>query len=92
MVSDKAKNENCSGKVKKLADWKQPRGQAGQKWKTKVQWAIADEYDALALQTSDVMIEEADDEVRKRLEKKALFQKYLDKSGIEGDKKGEDDS
>ena len=68
--------------VDKLSDWKQPRGESGKKWRSKVRWDLADEYDALALEGDDLMIDEADEEVRKRLERKALFSKYLDKAGM----------
>eukprot|EP00959_Pyramimonas_sp_CCMP1952_P129409 2706342-Pyramimonas_sp.AAC.1 len=32
--------------VKKLSDWKQPRGEGGKRWKSKLRWELADEYDA----------------------------------------------
>ena len=66
-------------KVHKMSDWKQPRGQQG-KWKTKVQWHLADEYDAVALADGELRVDDADEEVRKRLERKALFAKHLDKA------------
>ena len=65
--------------VRKLTDWKQPRGQ--QKWKSKVRWELCDQYDIRALDEDELYIPGADEEVRNRLEKKALFKKYLDKAG-----------
>ena len=71
-------------RVKSQSDWKAPKGQPGQKWKTEVVWHLADEYDVLAMQNADIQIDEADDEVRKRLERKALFAKHLDKATEHG--------
>ena len=70
--------------AKKQSDWKQPRGEGGKRWKSKVRWELADEYDAVALESDDWAITDADEEVRKRLERKALFNKYLDKAFPEG--------
>ena len=39
-------------RVQRLGDWKQPKG-AG-KWKTKVMWHLADEYDAIALEDQEL--------------------------------------
>ena len=47
-------------------------------------WHLADEYDVLAMQNADIQIDEADDEVRKRLERKALFAKHLDNATEHG--------
>ncbi len=30
--------------VECLSDWQRPKSQAGQKWKSKVNWALAEEY------------------------------------------------
>ena len=64
-----------------LHDWKQPRGQQGQNWKTKVRWELCDQYDIRALDEDELYIIGADEEVRSRLEKKALFKKYFGKAG-----------
>jgi hypothetical protein len=61
-------------------DWKQPRGQQGQKWKSRVKWELCDQYDIRALDSEELNIPEADDEVKQRLEKMALFNKYLAKA------------
>ena len=66
--------------AKKQSDWKQPRGEGGQRWKSKVRWELADEYDAVALADGELRVDDADEEVRKRLERKALFAKHLDKA------------
>jgi len=47
-----------------------------------VQWALADEYDVTALERSQLVCDEADEEVKRRLEKKALFNKYMEKAGV----------
>ena len=65
--------------VNNINDWKQPCGSSG-KWKSKVKWHLADEYDALALEGAELIIDEADDEVRKRMEKKTLFSRYATKA------------
>ena len=70
------------GNVKRQADWKQPRGQGGQKWKSKVNWELCDQYDIRALDAEELIIPDADEEVRHRLERMALFQKYLDKANV----------
>jgi len=58
--------------VHRLSDWKAPKG-AGGKWRTKVQWDLADQYDVLALDSGELRIDAADDEVRRRMERAALF-------------------
>ena len=66
--------------VRKLSYRKQPRGQSGQKWRSKVQWHLCDQYDIRALDEEDMAVGAVDEEVRKRLETKALFNKYLNKA------------
>ena len=66
--------------VKKLSDWKQPRGQGGQKWRSKVQWHLCDQYDIRALDEEDMAVPGVDEEVRRRLEHKALMNKYMAKA------------
>ena len=65
--------------VQKVSDWRQPRGQA--KWKSKVKWHLAEEYDALSLEAAELSIDEADDEVRERMKKKALYNKFTQPNG-----------
>ena len=65
--------------VRRLSDWKQPKGQAGQKWRSKVQWDLCAQYDVRSLDEQELQIPAADEEVRLRLEKKALFNKHLTK-------------
>ena len=65
--------------VHKVSDWRQPRGQA--KWKSKVKWHLAEEYDALSLEAAELSIDEADDEVRERMKKKALYHKFTQPTG-----------
>ena len=72
--------ELAFAKVRKMSDWKQPRGQQGQKWRTKVRWELCDQYDIRALDEEELYIPGADEEVKNRLEKKALFNKYLNKA------------
>ena len=66
--------------VRRMSDWKQPKGQAGQKWRSRVQWQLCEQYDRRSLDENELAIPAADEEVRLRLEKKALFNKYLAKA------------
>ena len=63
-----------------LSDWKQQRGQEAQKWRTKVRAELCDHYDVKALAEEELYTPGADEEVKNRLEKKALFSKYLNKA------------
>ena len=65
--------------VKCEADWKQPKGSGSGKWKTKVKWALLQEYVVQALESSDWDIPSADAEVSERLQRRALFNKHLSK-------------
>ena len=65
--------------VKCEADWKQPKGSGSGKWKTKVKWALLQEYDVQALESPDWAIPSADAEVSERLQRRALFNKHLSK-------------
>ena len=76
--------------VRRLSDGKQPKGPAGQKWKTKVKWELCDQYDIRALGEEGAYIPGADEEVRQRLEKTAIFNKYLTKA--RSDEQGPDGS
>ena len=76
--------------VRRVGDWKQPRGQNGQKWKSKVRWGLCDQYDIRALDREELSIPEADEEVKRRLESVALFNKYFEKASIGGQKESEE--
>ena len=62
------------------ADWQQPKGQQANKWKSKVNWALCREIDLKSLKDDLETIESVEMEVKKRLEQKALFNKWLQKS------------
>ena len=66
--------------VRKMSDWKQPGGQHGQNWRSKVQWHLCDQYDFRALDEEDMAVGPVVEEVRKRLETKGLCNKYLSKA------------
>jgi hypothetical protein len=66
--------------VKTQADWKQPKGSAASKWKSKVRWDLLPEIDLEALDGEDAIIQPMERDLQKRLEKKALMHKYLAKS------------
>ena len=48
---------------------------------------MAEEYDALALEAAELIIDEADDEVRERMKRKALYNRFTkaDGAGVMGD-------
>ena len=62
--------------VHRESDWQKPQNHQG-KWKSKVKWTLLDEYDVRALDSHDMCIPEADEEVSARLRQKALFSKHL---------------
>ena len=64
------------GDVKCEADWQKPRNHRG-KFKSKVKWALLEEYDVRALDNNELSVPEADEEVTQRLKQKALFNKHL---------------
>ena len=75
-------------KVQCQADWQRPKSQAGQKWKSKVNWALAEQYFVGDDDQFEVANEAADNEVQEKLKTKALFQQNLSKivsGGGEGD-------
>ena len=69
--------------VKCRGDWQQPRGQGARKWKSKVRWALLDEIDMRALRQDLETIEPVEEDLKKRLEKKALMNKWLTKGLVE---------
>ena len=72
--------------VRCKADWQMPKGQGAHKWKTKVNWALLDDIDLRALHEDLETIEPVEDDLKKRLEKKALMNKWLSQglAGQEG--------
>ena len=69
------------GDVKSKNDWKMRKGADAGKRKSKVKWALHQEYDVKFLDSSDWSIPEADREVADRLQKRALFNKHLSSNG-----------
>ena len=68
----------CFEDVKCESDWKRPK-QAPAKWRSKAKWTLLEEYDVSKLDASSWAIPEADQEVADRLQRKALFNKHLQK-------------
>jgi hypothetical protein len=62
-------------------DWKQPKGEAGKKWRTKIDWRAMTEYDPQSLMGDSYEDEDAEEEVRKKMSRKALIQKAHDSLG-----------
>ena len=69
--------------VKHRDDWKQPKGQAASKWKSKVHWDLIPEIDLETMEQSSEVIPEVEREVQKRLERKAQHHKWLEKKARE---------
>ena len=63
--------------VKCQADWKQPKGNPGAKWRSKVRWDLAAEIDWRSLQEDEEEIPEIEQEMHVRLRDKALIAKSL---------------
>ena len=66
-------------KVTCLSDWQRPKNQAGQKWKSKVNWTLAEQYYLGDDDMAEVSNDAADLEVQEKLRTKALFQQNLNK-------------
>ena len=69
--------------VEQESDWRRPKSANGSKWKSKVNWAYAEEFLDLARQTSPGVLA-ADDEVAERLKRKAAISKHLGGLGEAG--------
>ena len=69
-----------------LGDWKQPRGTAANKWKSKVRWDLANELGWRSLVDGEESLAGVEEDLTARLQQKAIFQKYLQKAGAEGAK------
>ena len=65
------------------ADWRQPKGQAATKWKSKVRWDLVSEIDWRSLSEGDGTIPSVEKDIQDRLQTKALFNKYLMKSTVD---------
>jgi len=68
--------QECSSE----SDWRMPKGANAAKWKSKVRWDLASEIDWGKLSEEALSIPAVEAEIQERLQKKALFQKYLAKS------------
>ena len=76
--------------VNSMADWKQPRGSSANKWKSKVRWDLANELDWRSVMDGEESLPNVEKDLTQRLQQKALFQKYLSKTGTENTKEEED--
>ena len=70
--------------VRSSADWKQPKGAAASKWKSKVRWGLANEIDLRALSAEGESLPEVDKELQARLKDRALMSKYVDGLAVPG--------
>eukprot|EP00959_Pyramimonas_sp_CCMP1952_P167698 3504918-Pyramimonas_sp.AAC.1 len=62
--------------VEQESDWRRPKSANGGKWKSKVNWAYAEEFLDLGNQDTPG-VGAADDEVAERLKRKAAITKHL---------------
>ena len=75
--------------VHRMSDWKQPRGSAANKWKSKVRWDLANELDWRAVLDGEEALPGVEKDMTARPQQKALFRKYLLEGGTE-EKEDED--
>ena len=64
--------------VKCANDWRQPKGAASSKWKSKVRWDLANEIDMRALSGEVENLPGVDRELQARMRERALLSKYVD--------------
>ena len=65
--------------VKRMGDWKRPRGDGGKNWKSKIEWEAAKRYDHTLTDDEIITISGAEAEVRKEMERDALMLKMKSK-------------
>ena len=76
--------------VEQESDWKRPKSANGAKWRSKVNWAYAEEFLDLGKQSlTDVTA--ADDEVAERMKRKAAIAKHLGASAEASGRGGADE-
>ena len=63
--------------VKKVDDWRQPKGTAANKWRSKVRWDLANEIDWRAITSNDSVLPGVERELQDCMHKKAVSAKYL---------------
>ena len=63
-------------RVQCKGDWQRPKSQHGGKWKTKVDWTLAEEYLRLDGDPNSEN-KKADDEVMEKLKRRAILNKHL---------------
>ena len=63
-------------------DWQRPKNQSGGKWRSKVNWALAQEY--FTVEDPDAPMDlAADDEVSEKLKRKSFMAKHLPGAGAD---------
>ena len=75
--------------VKQKSDWKQPKGPAGQKWKSKVQMGLYDRIEWDAVEGSSTRYAPPEPEMRDDMQSDALFAKYQSTVGEVEDPNGD---
>eukprot|EP00972_Heterocapsa_arctica_P038865 5726972-Heterocapsa_arctica.AAC.1 len=66
--------------VRTAGDWRQPRGAAASKWKSKVRWDLANEIDMRALSGEVESLPGVDKGLQTRLKESALLSKHVDQA------------
>ena len=68
---------NAFENVRNASDWRQPKGAAGSKWKSKLRWDLANEIDLRALSGEMEALPGIDKELQCRLKDRALLTKHV---------------
>jgi hypothetical protein len=63
--------------VSSTSDWQQPKGNAGQKWKSKVRWDLCREIDVYSLSADGLILQNVEKELASRLKEKALINRAM---------------
>ena len=63
--------------VRRADDWRQPKGAAANKWKTKVRWDLANEIDWRAITEDDSLLPGVEKDIQEQLQRKALLRRYI---------------
>ena len=70
--------------VRSVGDWRQPKGAASSKWKSKVRWDLANEIDLRSLSAEGESLPAVDKELQSRLRDKALLHRFVEGSPTGG--------
>jgi hypothetical protein len=72
-------------RVKRKSDWSQPKGPAGQKWKSKVQWHLFDRISWDKVEGSTRRYMPLEKEMSDDMQREALWNKYASRVSQDND-------